>query len=207
MGGFRDLAREYEARRFPLRRQLDLQAEGPSTARERALRWIQSFAHEEPGEELLLIVERGSRPGRPPGPVRRAVERLLQELDGRLIIWWQPFGDGSLALRLADEPSFLAREEPVLLPGGEGRTAETAGTAVLALHHDIPDELLPLASSIAELRRTREEISVGLLDVVLRRIWIEAQAEAMTSRVSFRAALESLLALERRRAVEERGER
>jgi hypothetical protein len=204
MASFRDLAREYEARRFPLRRQLDLQAEGPSTARERALRWIQSFAHEEPGEELLLIVERGSRPGRPSGPVRRSVEKLLRELDGRLISWWQPFGDGSLALRLADDPSLLAGERARAEPEREGRTEETAGAAVLALHHDIPDELLPLASTIAEMRRTREEISVGLLDVVLRRIWIEAQAEAMTDRVSFRAALEGILAAERRRAVEGR---
>ncbi len=203
MSGFRELAREYERQRFPLRRQLDLQAEGPTTARARALRWIQSFAHEEPGEELLLIVERGARPGRAAGPVRRSVEMLLCELEGKLIRWWQPFGDGSLALRLADEPSLLEGEQERNAPEGEGRTAETAGTGILALHHDIPDDLLPLASSIAELRRTREEISVGLLDVVLRRIWIEAQAEAMTRRVGFRAALEQILEVERRRAQEE----
>ncbi|MBA2670481.1 MAG: hypothetical protein H0U67_08935, partial [Gemmatimonadetes bacterium] len=150
MGGFNDLAREYEARRFPLRRRLDLQAEGPSTARQRALRWIQSFAHEEPGEELLIIVERGSRPGRAPGPVRRAVEQLLQEIDGRLIRWWQPFGDGSYALRLSDDPRLLPLGAGPAAPEGEGRTPETAGTAVLAHHHDIPDDLLPLARRIAE---------------------------------------------------------
>lgn len=205
MTGFRDLAREYEDRRFPARRRLDLQAEGPNTARERALRWIQSFAHEEPGEELLLIVERGKRPGRPSGPVRRAVEKLLEELDGRLISWWQPFGEGSLALRLSEDPRFLVRESVPGTPEGEGRTPETAGTAILALHHDVPDELLPLASTIAELRRNREAISVGLLDVLVRRVWIEAQAEAMTSRISFRSALEALLAAERRREAEEWG--
>ncbi len=203
MGGFNDLAREYEARRFPLRRRLDLQAEGPSTARQRALRWIQSFAHEEPGEELLIIVERGSRPGRAAGPVRRAVEQLLQEIDGRLIHWWQPFGDGSYALRLSDDPRLLPLDAGPATPEGEGRTPETAGTAVLALHHDIPDDLLPLARRIAELRRSRESISVGLLDVVLRRIWIEAQASAMTDRISFTRAMENILEEERLRAVEE----
>jgi hypothetical protein len=201
MADFRELAREYERRRFPIRRQLDLQAEGPGTARDRALRWIQSFAHEEPGAELLIIVERGARPGKPPGPVRRAVEKLLVELDGRLIRWWQPFGDGSLALRLAEDPRLLREAVPPAIEG-DGRTEETAGAAVLAAHHDIPAELMPLASTVAELRRDRERLSVGLLDVVLRRVWIDAQAEAMTHRVEFRAALESLLARERARADE-----
>jgi hypothetical protein len=199
MADFNQLAREYERRRFPERRRLDLQAEGPATARERALLWIQSRAHEEPGEQLLLIVERGRRPGRPAGPVRQAVEQLLREQEGRLISWWQPFGDGSLALRLADDPRITPLPSQPAPLQGEGRTPETAGTAILALHHDIPDDLLPLASRIAEIRRDRERISVGLLDVVLRRIWIEAQAEAMTSRISFRDALEALLEAERSR--------
>lgn len=204
MKGFRELAREYEQRRFPIRRRLDIQAEGPATARDRVLRWIQSFAHEEPGEELLLIVERGTRPGRAPGPVWRSVERLLEELQGRLIQWWQPFGDGSIAVRLADEPR-LTPFEPDQLPDevADGRTPETAGTALHAVHHDIPDELLPTAGRVAELRRNREGLSVGLLDVVLRRVWIDAQAEAMTNRVSFHRALEMLLHAERARSFHE----
>ncbi|CAN5823228.1 hypothetical protein BH23GEM6_BH23GEM6_26700 [soil metagenome] len=202
MANFKDLAREYEARRFPVRRRLDLQAEGPETARDRALRWIQSFAHEEPGEELLLIVDRGSRPGRPPGPIRRSVEKLLRELEGGLISWWQPFGDGSLALRLSDEPRLALRRSESTVSEGEGRTPETAGIAVLALHHDIPDDLLNVASRIAELRRAREGLSVGLLEVVLRRIWIEAQAQAMTQRIEFDRALEEMLAAERARSYE-----
>jgi hypothetical protein len=64
VAGLHDLAREYEAQRFPPTRRLDLHAEGPQVARDRALHWIQSFAHEQPGAELLLIVERGGRPAR-----------------------------------------------------------------------------------------------------------------------------------------------
>jgi hypothetical protein len=202
--GFDELAREYEARRFPPRRRLDLQAEGPQTARDRALRWIQSFAHEEPGEELLLIVERGGRPGRPAGPIRRAVEQLLGELQGRLIEWWQPFGDGSLALRLSAEPRLTPfGGELADGPEGEGRTAETAGTALLAVHHDIPPELADLAARVAEQRRGREGLSVGLLPVVLRRVWIEAQADAMERRTDFETALGRLLERERELALEE----
>lgn len=197
MAGFGDLAREYEARRFPSRRRLDLQAEGPGTARERALRWIQSFAHEEPGQELLLILERGGRPGRPAGPVRRRVEALLRELEGRLIAWWQPFGEGTIAVRLHDDPRLTPPGEEPPAMEGEGRTPETAGTALLALHHDIPDELLELAGRVAELRREREGLSVGLLGVVLRRVWIDAQADAMTHRTGFERSLEKLLAAER----------
>jgi hypothetical protein len=183
---------------------LDLHAEGPQVARERALHWIQSFAHEQPGEELLLIVERGVRPGRPAGPVRVSVEKLLDELRGKLIDWWQSFGPGSLAVRV----SALPRMDPVgpagaPRPEGEGRTPETAGTALLALHHDIPEELIDLASRAAELRRVREGISVGLLDVVLRRIWIETQAAAMDERITFEAALARILAEERARMLEE----
>jgi hypothetical protein len=86
---------------------------------------------------------------------------------------------------------------------GEGRTPETSGIAPLALHHDIPDELLDLARRAAELRRVREGISVGLMDVVLRRIWIETQAAAMEERISFDAALGRILEVERERMLEE----
>ncbi|HST62916.1 MAG TPA: hypothetical protein VLK84_29685, partial [Longimicrobium sp.] len=75
-----ELSREYEARHFPPTRRLDLQGEGPETARQRALRYIQSFAHEQPGAELLLIVERGRKPGGRRGPIRTSVEALLDEL-------------------------------------------------------------------------------------------------------------------------------
>lgn len=196
MSDFRDLSREYEARRFPEARRLDLHGEGPAAARERALRWIQSYAHEEPGQELLLIVERGRRPGRPATPVRKAVERLLDELQGRLVEWWQDFGTGGLALRVADHPRMLP-EGPRPRPEGEGRTAETAGAAPLAAHHDIPDELLGLATRVAETRRDREGLSPGLMEVVLRRVWIEAQAMAMGERISFEEALAALLERER----------
>jgi hypothetical protein len=201
--GFDNLAREYEAKRFPAGRRLDLHGEGPAAARERALHWIQSHAHEEPGAELLLIVDRAPRPGRPASPVRVAVERLLGELQGKLIEWWQEFGPGSLALRIAQEPNMFPAAPPRVEPPDEGRTPETAGTALLALHHDIPDELMELARAAAELRRDREEISVQLLDVVLRRIWIEAQAAAMTERISTERALRRILAEERERSVGE----
>ena len=199
-----DLAREYEAQRFPPTRRLDVHGEGPQAARERALRWIQSFAHEEPGQELLLIVERGRGRGRPPTPVRLSVEKLLRELEGKLIAWWQVFGEGSLAVRVAAEPTMLsAGEEPPPEPLDDGRTPETSGAGLLALHHDIPDELLPLARRAAELRRTREGISVKMTDLVLRRIWIEAQAAAMGERISFQAALEAVLRREREALEEE----
>lgn len=204
MPGLGDLAREYEASRFPPTRRLDVHGEGPAMARGRALQWIQSFAHEEPGAELLLIVERGGRRGRPPGPVRVAVEKLLRELEGRLIDWWQIFGDGSLAVRVSRTPSMrLASSPRPAADAGEGRTPETAGSAPLAAHHDIPDELLPLAAQAAELRRNREGLSVGLVDVVLRRIWIEAQTAAMSRRIGFDQALDEILAVERRKAWEE----
>lgn len=204
MAGLGDLAREYEARRFPPARRLDLHGEGPLAARERALRWIQSYAHEEPGQEVLLIVERGRRPGRAPTAVRSSVEKLLRELQGKLIDWWQVFGDGSLAVRIAADPRMnpFGPERPPD-PANEGRTPETAGAAVAATHHDIPGELMGIASRAAELRRHREGISVGLLDVVLRRIWIEAQAEAMGRRITFETALERIFEEERRKALEE----
>jgi hypothetical protein len=204
VAGLHDLAREYEAQRFPPTRRLDLHAEGPQVARDRALHWIQSFAHEQPGQELLLIVERGGRPGRPAGPVRREVVKLLDELSGKLIDWWQNFGTGSLAVRVSALPRMdpIGHGSPARVEG-EGRTPETAGAAPLAAHHDIPDELLDLAGRAAELRRVREGISVGLLEVVLRRIWIETQAAAMEERISFEAALSRILAEERERMLEE----
>ena len=199
MAEWRDLSREYEARRFPDSRRLDLHGEGPAMARQRALQWIQSYAHEEPGQELLLIVERGRGPGRPPTPVRREVERLLLDLQGRLVDWWQDFGTGGLALRISAHPRMLAGEAAAPRDG-DGRTPETAGAALLAVRQDIPDELLDLANRVAEARRDRESLSMGLMDVVLRRVWIEAQASAMGERITFEQALEQLMEEELRRS-------
>jgi hypothetical protein len=176
-----DLAREYEARHYPPTRQLDLQGEGPETARQRALRWIQSFAHEQPGADLLLVVERGRRVRTRKGPVRVAVEALLEELRGGLVEWWQPFAEGSLAVRLSRDPHRFPLGTPPIADPGEGRTDATAGLAYLPPEADIPDALLPLARRAAELRRTREGQAVGLMDVVLREVWIEAQAAAMAA--------------------------
>ncbi|HEX5724825.1 MAG TPA: hypothetical protein VFX98_05125, partial [Longimicrobiaceae bacterium] len=191
------------ARHFPPTRRLDLQGEGPQTARERALRWIQSFAHEQPGTDLLLVVERGRRHGRP-GPVRQAVEALLRELTGGLLEWWQPFAEGSLAVRVAREPQRwkAAPRTPAPVPG-EGRTDETAGRAYLPPRADIPPELLPLAERAAELRRTREGLAVGAMEVVLRGVWNEAQALAMAEGTGWEPALERVLAEERARLYEE----
>ena len=203
MPGFGDLAREYEAKRFPPTRQIDVHGDGPGAARDRVLRWIQSFAHEEPGVELLVVVERGRGRSRQPGPVRVAIEKLLRELEGRLIAWWQVFGEGSLAVRVAAEPRMWSEPQPPSELRDDGRTPDTAGVGLLALTHDIPEELLELAGRAAELRRTREGISVGMTDAVLRRIWIEAQADAMTRRVEFDEALQAILAKERALAMEE----
>jgi hypothetical protein len=207
MPGFDNLSREYEARRFPPTRRLDLHGEGPGVARDRALHWIQSFAHEEPGAELLLIVERVRRPGAPPGPVRRAVEKLLQEISGGLIEWWAPFASGSLAVRIAQEPRRVALSRPAgALPDRhEGRTAETESAAGPAPEADIPGELLPMARQLAELRRSREGLSVGLMEVVLRRVWIDTQAVAMSERVDFETALGRLLEQARTNVYEEEG--
>lgn len=197
-----ELSREYEARHFPPTRRLDLQGEGPETARQRALRWIQSFAHEQPGAELLLIVERGRKPGSRRGPVRAAVEVLLDELKGGLIEWWQPFAEGSLALRIAAEPRRWVAPGPRPEDPTEGRTDETAGRAYLHPEADIPEELRPLARRVAELRRTREGQAVGLMDVVLREIWIEAQAAAMTDRTDWDTALRAIARREEARILE-----
>jgi hypothetical protein len=204
MAGLNHLMREYELRHFPPGRRLDLHGEGPLAARQRALRWIQSFAHEQPGEELLLIVERGRRPGARAGILEKTVVKLLEELEGKLIDWWQPFGPGSLAVKISLYPRMqpLAAPKPVE-DRSEGRTPETAGALLLSPQHDIPEELLPTAQRAAELRRMREGISVGMLDAVLRRIWIEAQAAAMMERVHELDALQRILREEERRAYED----
>ncbi len=202
MAHLNDLFREYESRHYPPTRRLDLQGEGPATARERALRWIQTFAHEQPGAELLLVVERGRRAEAVrKSPVRLAVEGLLNDLAGKLVDWWQPFGPGSIALRISAEPGMFGsgpaqpkREE------GDGRTPETAGAAYLSPEADIPDDLLPLARRAAELRRTREGLAVSLLEVVMRGVWIEAQAAAMDERSTFEEVLRRIVAAEEAQA-------
>lgn len=197
-----ELARQFEAQRYPPTRRLDLQNEGPDTARQRALRWIQSFAHEQPGADLLLIVERSRRPGARKGPIRAAMEKLLDELKGGLIDWWQPFAEGSLAVRVAADPHRWQPRPPRPDDPTEGRTDETAGRAYLDPESDIPEELVPLARRAAELRRTREGQAVGLADVVLREIWIEAQAAAMTDRTSWDDALRTIARREERRMLD-----
>jgi hypothetical protein len=204
MPGFDNLAREYEARRFGPTRQLDVHAEGPAVARARALHWIQSFAHEAPGTELLIVVERGSRPGKRPSPVRTSVETLLTSLAGRLIDGWSPFTSGSVVLRVSDDPRMHrpaseSRDESQGDP--DGRTAETAGAALPLPEADIPPPLLDLARRVAELRRQREALSLGLMEVVLRRVWIDAQARAMNDRLPFEQALEQLLQHEQNLAI------
>ena len=61
---------------------------------------------------------------------------------------------------------------------------------------------MPLARRTAELRRTRERQAVGLMDVVLREIWIEAQAAAMTDRISWESALQAIARREQARMLE-----
>ena len=196
MTGLGELMREYERARYPAERRLDLHGEGPLVARERALRWIQSHAHEEPGQELLLIVARGQRPGRPPTPVEAEVRALLEELRGRLVDWWQPFTPGSLALAIAREPRMTNGRIDAGRDPGEGRTEDTAGAARPDPENDIPPELLDLATRTAELRVEREQHSIRVLGVVLREVWIEAQALAMEHRLGFDQALEHLRQLE-----------
>ena len=179
---------------------MDLQGEGPQTARERALRWIQSFAHEQPGADLLLVVERGR--GRK-GPVRVAVEKLLDELTGGLIEWWQPFAEGSLALRIARDPRRTPLAGPAPTPKGEGRTPETAGAKYLSPLEDIPPELLDVATRAAELRRMREGLAPSVLEVVLRGIWITAQARAFDEGVTWAQALRETLDDEMRALYED----
>ena len=198
-----ELSREYEARHYPPTRRLDLQAEGPDSARERAMRWIQSFAHEEPGADLLLVVERG-RPGRGKGPVRVAVEKLLAELNGGLIEWWQPFADGSLALRVARDPRrFPGGPAKPKVPPGEGRTPETAGAGYLDPQADIPPEMLPIALRAAELRRAREGLAPSAAAVVLRGIWNDVQARCFAEGVSWARGLEEVLEAEQQAIYED----
>lgn len=203
MAKLTDLSREYEERHYPALRRLDLHGEGPRAARDRALRWIQGFAHEEPGSDLLLIVERGVRPGHTGGPVRRAVESLLRHLEGRLIEWWQPFGPGSLAVRIAIEPRMVpprSRRTPAsatLLQPDTGTELPPEDEA------DIPPDLLPVARRAAELRRMREGLSVRITEVLLHQVWIEAQAAAMHERIGWDAAFQRVLEREERLAYEE----
>jgi hypothetical protein len=199
-----ELAREYETRRFPPTRRLDLAGEGPETARQRALRWIQSFAHEQPGAELLLVVDRTRRPGARKSAVLTAVERLLVELSGRLVEWWAPFGDGSLAVRVALQPSMHAAATRSAVAGDpEGRTQVTAGAAYVEAEDDIPEELLPLARRAGELRRTREGLAVSLMPVILRQLWIQAQAIAITERLTWEDALRRVVQAEEAKLMEE----
>ncbi|MFL5540876.1 MAG: hypothetical protein ACJ8J0_17930 [Longimicrobiaceae bacterium] len=195
-----ELAREYEARHFPPTRRLDVQGEGPQTARERVLRWVQSFAHEQPGVDLLLVVQRGRHRK---GPVLIEVEKLLDELTGALIDWWQPFAEGSLALRIARDPRRVRAEKPSSAVQGEGRTPETAGAKYLSPLADIPPELLPVAVRAAELRREREGLAVRLAEVVLGGIWNEAQTRAFTEGVSWETALRETLEEEERAIYED----
>lgn len=197
-----ELSREFESRHYPPTRRLDLQGEAPETARQRALRWIQSFAHEQPGADLLLIVERTRRAGGRKGPIRTSIEKLLEELNGNLIEWWQPFAEGSLAVRISRDPHRYRPAGPRPQDPGEGRTDETAGRAWLRPEEDIPEDLLPVARRVAEMRRTREGQAVGLMDVVLREIWIEAQVAAMTERTDWETALEAIARRERERMLE-----
>jgi hypothetical protein len=203
MAGMSDLMREYERARFPADRRLDVQGEGPRVARERALHWIRSRAHEAPGQELLLIAERGRRPGRGPGPVEAEMRKLLDELRGKLIDWWQPFTPGSLAMRIALDPRMWRPIATSPEPPGDGRTEQTAGSARPSPHTDIPPELLATARQVAELRIEREGLSIRILDVILREVWIEAQAFAMDRRVTFATAFEQVLRDESERRLEE----
>jgi hypothetical protein len=203
MAEMKDLMREYERARFPPERRLDIHGEGPRIARDRVLRWIQSRSHETPGAELLLIVGRGDRPGRQPGPVEAAVRSLLAELEGRLIEWWQPFAPGSLAVRIAADPRMtpIVPDRPVAT--GDGRTPETAGAARPSPAVDIPAELLETARRAADLRIEREGLSIRLVDVVLREVWIEAQARAMEVGTTFEAAIAEVYAGELGRSAED----
>jgi len=200
MTGLKDLMREYERQRFPAERRLDVHGEGPRVARDRTLHWIQSRAHEAPGQELLVIVERGGRVGQRQSRVAAEIQKLLRELEGRLIDGWQLFTPGTLAIRLSLEPRM--HPGPVRVAEvirGEGRTEETAGSARPRPADDIPSDLLDRAQRAAELRMEREGLSTRLLEVVLREIWIEVQALAMEHRVTFEVAMDRIGEMERRR--------
>lgn len=203
MGDMRDLMREYERSRYPAHRRLDVQAEGPQTVRDRVLQWIQSRSHEEPGEDLLLIVARGTRPGAPPPPLEVEVRKLLDGLEGKLIEWWQPFAPGSLALRLARDPTMFRPGKPAGIDPTEGRTPETTGLAQPPPSQDIPPELYDIARQAAELRIEREGLSSRVLDVMLREVWNEAQSIAMEDRRTFESALSTVLDEEKQIRLED----
>jgi hypothetical protein len=196
------LARSYEEGRFPPSRRLDLQAEGPDVARTRALRWIESVAHEDPGADLLLILERRAGPPRK-GSLRQSVESLLDELTGRLLDWWEPFGPGSLVVRVSASPDrFRQVVERDPRPTPAERLDEAGASGWVEPREDIPAELLPAVERIAEARRQREGLSLGLMDVMLHQIWVEVQALAMDERLTFELALEEVLGSERERGYE-----
>lgn len=196
------LARSYEERRFPPSRRLDLQAEGPDVARGRALRWIESVAHEDPGAELLLILERRAGPPRK-GSLRSSVEGLLDELTGRLLDWWEPFGPGSLVVRVSSSPDrFRQVAERKPRTTAAERLDDAGASGWVEPREDIPAELLPAVERIAEARRQREGLSLGLMDVVLHQIWLEVQALAMDERLSFELALAEVLRGEEERDYE-----
>jgi hypothetical protein len=123
--------------------------------------------------------------------------------------WWRGGVRSRTAAWLSDSRTrrtFRAAGEPTAEPHDDpldGRTPETAGAALPDTAADIPPEILPAARQAAELRRDREGLSLGLAEVVLRRVWIEAQATAMADRISFAEAVGRLLDAERARAVEE----
>lgn len=202
MTNLSELLREYERKRYPPARRLDIQRESPESAADRALHWIQSRAHETPGADLLLVVDRGISPGTEPRAVERHVRKLLDRLKGRLIDWWEPFTPGTLALRLAVEPVWEVprqRKEPDPI----GRTAETAGSARPDIEKDVPPELWDAVSRVAGLRVEREGHSIRLKPVISREVWIEAQAIAMDRRLSFGDALQELYQAELEMASEE----
>jgi hypothetical protein len=200
----KNVMRDYERARFPQDRRLDVHGEGPKVARERALQWIQSRAHESPGQELLLIVERGRSAGRRATPVATSVQTLLDELQGRLIDWWQPFAPGSIAVRIAADPRMERLETPHRVEAGDGRTAATAGAARPSPLLDIPDDLLATARRTAALRLEREGLTIRLEEVVLREVWIEVQTRAMDRRIAFAEALEEVYREEKARQIQER---
>jgi len=200
--GIKDLMREYERARFPVNRRLDVHAEGPQVARERALHWIQSMAHERPGEELLLIVDRVAAGGRSASPVGAAIRELLQQLVGGLIDWWQPFAAGSIALRIASNPQMNTRIRSRNDDEDE-RAAAISGKVQPPPAVDIPPELLEMARGTAALRIFREELSIGLEDVILREVWIEAQTLAMERRMTFAEALDLVNREEKARTTDD----
>jgi hypothetical protein len=194
----REPIREYEEARFPADRRLDVHGEGPRVARERVLRWIQSRAHEHPGQELLLIVDRGRAAGRRASPVAMTVGDLLDELTGKLIEWSRPFAPGSIAIRIAEDPRMERRPVVSRDPRPtDGWIDATTGAARPSPSIDIPRELRAAANDAARLRMDREELTPRVKELVLREIWNEAQVLAMEEEISFADALAAILDEER----------